>query len=795
MLLLLLMKRRRLLFLIALCYGFLSEPALCQMGSKSLNPTGEQTVPLRIQKKNWDEIVSERTLHSSSFRKPDGTWVGYFSKELVNYYNTSGELVPVSTELCKTKNGWAVPSQPHEFSLTPSGELSVMLPNGESIIFSSSAEINNHKLSNGNAFIHGDTAQFFGQAPGIDKFIHFRLNGSKYSYIINNASSLSSGDMIVKEKLFLPDATDFLADPQLSEKRNDRIAGHLIALDKKGNELLRIASAFCYDASGSWTLAEYKFTRKGNEILLETIVPDSWLHDPARQFPLVIDPLVTGPTSTYPFQFMPSCFFPNYNVDSILVTVPPAITVNNLSVTGSYYADPWTTTTMADGRMYYSTACASSQVFTIAPPGGNTAGTAYLDDFNMRSPLMCCHPQQCSGYTFYLRMHISRTINGAGCNTTFLYYNPSTAWPFSAFIEGNTPESYSSQMVLFPSTLCANDCETSASLYARYGVPPYTFSHPWATSSVTQGTPSGCSSGSQVGNLTLNIPNCPDYCDPSTSLPVPAATITDACGNTVTGLPILSLTIAPIAQASANPSSAIICSGENVNMNLSACLPGATINWFGNGLSGTGNITDTTFTNTGSSIISADYSAFVTMNGCTSDTITINVAVEPQPNADFSTTPSPVFITQSTTFNDIVTSPGTIINYYWDFGDGTTASVQNPAHIYTAPGEYVVCFSIMTSTGCIDTICKTISVLPLEIIPPNVFSPNGDGQNDALVFPYLEFYASNTLSVFNRWGQTIFEKSNYQNDWKAEGYPDGVYFFVLTAGDQKYNGTVHVIRH
>ncbi|MFN3341590.1 MAG: gliding motility-associated C-terminal domain-containing protein [Flavobacteriales bacterium] len=80
-------------------------------------------------------------------------------------------------------------------------------------------------------------------------------------------------------------------------------------------------------------------------------------------------------------------------------------------------------------------------------------------------------------------------------------------------------------------------------------------------------------------------------------------------------------------------------------------------------------------------------------------------------------------------------------------------------------------------------------------MPPNVFSPNGDGQNDALVFPYLEFYASNTLPIFNRWGKTIFEKSNYQNNWKAEGYPDGVYFFVLTAGDQKYNETEHVIRH
>lgn len=76
-----------------------------------------------------------------------------------------------------------------------------------------------------------------------------------------------------------------------------------------------------------------------------------------------------------------------------------------------------------------------------------------------------------------------------------------------------------------------------------------------------------------------------------------------------------------------------------------------------------------------------------------------------------------------------------------------------------------------------------------------LISPNDDGANDALVFDGLELYEQNELIVFNRWGNVVFKKKNYENNWSAlsngratikEGdkLPTGTYFYTLKFGNQ-----------
>ena len=90
-----------------------------------------------------------------------------------------------------------------------------------------------------------------------------------------------------------------------------------------------------------------------------------------------------------------------------------------------------------------------------------------------------------------------------------------------------------------------------------------------------------------------------------------------------------------------------------------------------------------------------------------------------------------------------------------------------------------------------------IEVIACEITIPNVFTPNGDGKNDYLVIENLEYYPDNKIVIFNRWGNKIFEKEGYKNDWDGDGHSDGTYFYILELNDfaeRIFKGTITVFK-
>jgi gliding motility-associated-like protein len=46
------------------------------------------------------------------------------------------------------------------------------------------------------------------------------------------------------------------------------------------------------------------------------------------------------------------------------------------------------------------------------------------------------------------------------------------------------------------------------------------------------------------------------------------------------------------------------------------------------------------------------------------------------------------------------------ISWFWDFGDSTTSTIQNPVKVYSQPGSYDVCLIITNQSGCKDTLCQ-----------------------------------------------------------------------------------------
>lgn len=91
--------------------------------------------------------------------------------------------------------------------------------------------------------------------------------------------------------------------------------------------------------------------------------------------------------------------------------------------------------------------------------------------------------------------------------------------------------------------------------------------------------------------------------------------------------------------------------------------------------------------------------------------------------------------------NTSVTS-GTLTVNYWTFGDGTTSTLVNPVHVYTAPGIYNACLRIESTTTCRDSICKAV----LITVPTNSCNAEFTGARDSLNYRLFKFVAGqNTL--------------------------------------------------
>lgn len=62
------------------------------------------------------------------------------------------------------------------------------------------------------------------------------------------------------------------------------------------------------------------------------------------------------------------------------------------------------------------------------------------------------------------------------------------------------------------------------------------------------------------------------------------------------------------------------------------------------------------------------------------------------------------------TYQFIDFSIGNINSWFWNFGDGTTSTTQNPLHTFSSPGDYNVALTVTTEDGCESNIIITIKV-------------------------------------------------------------------------------------
>ncbi len=296
--------------------------------------------------------------------------------------------------------------------------------------------------------------------------------------------------------------------------------------------------------------------------------------------------------------------------------------------------------------------------------------------------------------------------------------------------------------------ICAGEIST---LTASGGFASYI----WSNGGTNQSTDVGGGSYTVTGQLG----NCPLTSDPFvvTENPAPQPVITGVLFN---------------------------CGGEPTT--LSTTQPFGAYTW-------SNGSTDPTIT-----VGTGTYSVSVTdANGCSGTSANVNVLSAPDPTASFTVDPlSPAPPGTTVQFDDASLGNGAnIINWSWDFGDGNAGTGQNPGNTFVAPGNYEVILTVTTADGCTDQYILLYNILPVDIIAPNVFSPNNDGLNDYLEFTGLEFYSNADLKVYSRWGNKVYEAASYRNGWNAKDVSEGTYFYILTMADgREFVGHVTLVR-
>jgi gliding motility-associated-like protein len=136
-----------------------------------------------------------------------------------------------------------------------------------------------------------------------------------------------------------------------------------------------------------------------------------------------------------------------------------------------------------------------------------------------------------------------------------------------------------------------------------------------------------------------------------------------------------------------------------------------------------------------------------------------------------------------------------LTNWFWIYPDSTTTDDEVGSFVFQESDS--VQFVYTTDDGCVDTTEISVTLKEFEMEIPNVFTPNGDGANEVWEVPDLEKYISNEVIIFNRWGDKVFEASNYQNNWDGGRLGDGVYFYILKCDgywqQDVYKGSVTII--
>ncbi len=239
-----------------------------------------------------------------------------------------------------------------------------------------------------------------------------------------------------------------------------------------------------------------------------------------------------------------------------------------------------------------------------------------------------------------------------------------------------------------------------------------------------------------------------------------------------------------------------VCAGDSVQLNVFGSV-GNTYTWTPIAGLSNPNIANPM---AGPSSTTTYYVSVSNIAGCTDqDSVTITIFSAPTASFDMDVEPGCEFA-----YVDFTNTSIDGVDFFWDFNDGETSDEENPSHQFAYSGSFTVDLTVTNSDGCESTATQSETVLSFDdyydITLPNVFTPNGDGDNDTYkVIVPGRIYECVDLTIYNRWGQIMFRSSGNNIQWDGhttvgEACPEGTYMYTLEVNDKQYHGTLMLFK-
>lgn len=185
------------------------------------------------------------------------------------------------------------------------------------------------------------------------------------------------------------------------------------------------------------------------------------------------------------------------------------------------------------------------------------------------------------------------------------------------------------------------------------------------------------------------------------------------------------------------------------------------------------------------------------VNGCVQSITASNIAcILPSPESNFFINPIEAEIEDEIQLTNL--SSGAV-NYFWDFGNnsGSSSSI-NPTVSYQSPGEFTITLVAVNEFGCTDTNSQVVLITePVLFYVPNAFTPDGKLFNEVFQpvmtqgFDPYQFQ----LTIFNRWGETVFVSQHPKKGWDGTynglSVPEGTYVWQIEFQNTQKINEVH----